>query len=470
MDPVNERFGYLDHSKLVDDSRFKSGSVDGFSLPDRDTASDGRAKASDGRATALDGRATGSDLATDLDANLATNLATNLAHVVHRDDLEGFDQRNAVRTLKRPTPQMGLTEALQGVVSSFRARPSSGAQRESSNQALRQSMGRWFGRTASPASLGSSGLADQLGAEDSNGFAPHGRLLTGFGRHLRARNRASGGVGWAPPVKRAAFVLVLLGALVVGGLGVRARLATSASDSTPMKLPMSGGTASLSNSDSGSSTRSDGSATGLAAPSYGSSSTENVANSAGSTPSALGIPGLLPILTVPAPPVTTTTILITVHAAGAVKNPGVFVFDGMPRVDDVVNAAGGLAEDADDSGLNLAAPVVDGQRVFVPAIGKTVPSVLPVEVAVAAGLAQNPGDTSTGIVPGKVGASSGAPIDLNTATAEQLDLLPGVGPATAASILAYRTEHGRFKSVGELMEVRGIGEAKFAAIRPKVKV
>ena len=61
-------------------------------------------------------------------------------------------------------------------------------------------------------------------------------------------------------------------------------------------------------------------------------------------------------------------------------------------------------------------------------------------------------------------------MDLNTATAEQLDALPGVGPATAAAILDYRREHGRFRSVDELLDVRGIGEAKLAALRPKVRV
>jgi comEA protein len=183
--------------------------------------------------------------------------------------------------------------------------------------------------------------------------------------------------------------------------------------------------------------------------------------------------GVLPIITVPPPSSTTTTISVTVHAAGAVRSPGVFVFHEPARIDDVISAAGGLANDADDAGLNLAAPVADGQRIFVPQHGQEIPTVLPVEVAAAAepvtvgnvGAAGNGAAKSAG---GKSGG--GAMVNLNTATAEELDSLPGVGPATAAAILAYRSEKGRFRSISELMEVRGIGEAKFAAMRARVAV
>ena len=253
---------------------------------------------------------------------------------------------------------------------------------------------------------------------------------------------------------KALFLGLLVTATV---LFVASRIRSNSSSVKPLALPLAGGTASLSS----------GGATVAALPNGAA-----LGSSGGGAAGDAVIPGLLPIITVPAPPITTTTVLIAVHAAGAVNNPGVFVFDGLPRVDDVVNAAGGLASNADDSGLNLAAPVVDGQRIFVPIMGKVVPTVLPVEVAQrpavdGAAVGQTGGEAKAGFVGSGV---SGGLIDLNTATAEQLDSLPGVGPATAASILAYRTEHGRFKSVGELMEVRGIGEGKFSSIRPKVKV
>ncbi len=184
--------------------------------------------------------------------------------------------------------------------------------------------------------------------------------------------------------------------------------------------------------------------------------------------------GVLPIITVPVSSSTTTTISVIVHAAGAVRSPGVFVFHEPARIDDVITAAGGLADEADQAGLNLAAPVADGQRVFVPQRGQEIPTVLPVEIAAPVdsgpgGLAGS-GPASAKSARGVASAGGATIVNLNTATAEELDSLPGVGPATAAAILAYRSEKGRFRSVSELMEVRGIGEAKFASMRSRVAV
>lgn len=142
-----------------------------------------------------------------------------------------------------------------------------------------------------------------------------------------------------------------------------------------------------------------------------------------------------------------------VHAAGAVARPGVYRVKAGGRVADVLDAAGGPASDADLDQVNLAAKVTDGERVFVPHQGQAIPAVA----------------TGGGGGAGSAGAASG-PVDLNTATLEQLDALPGVGPATAQAILDYRAEHGRFAQVQELLEVRGIGEAKLAAIRARVRV
>jgi competence protein ComEA len=133
------------------------------------------------------------------------------------------------------------------------------------------------------------------------------------------------------------------------------------------------------------------------------------------------------------------------------------------RVDDLVRAAGGLAPDADRDRVNLAAPLADGERVWVPRTGQAeVP-----EVVAGSGV----GGGGVGVGGGAPGGS-GAPktVDLNTATAEELDTLPGIGPATAAAILAYREQHGRFASVDELLEVRGIGEAKLEQLRASVTV
>lgn len=141
--------------------------------------------------------------------------------------------------------------------------------------------------------------------------------------------------------------------------------------------------------------------------------------------------------------------VVVAHVAGAVVRPGLYRLGGAPRVADALDAAGGPAPDADLDAVNLAATVADGERVYVPRKGEVPP---PLTGGVAS-----------------VARPSG-PLDLNTATAEELEALPGIGPATASAILAYRQEHGRFRTVDELLEVRGIGEARLAELRSMVRV
>jgi competence protein ComEA len=154
----------------------------------------------------------------------------------------------------------------------------------------------------------------------------------------------------------------------------------------------------------------------------------------------------------------TTTGEIVVHAAGAVARPGLQRLAPGARVADVLEAAGGPAPDADLDRLNLAAPVVDGQRLFVPRIGEVAPPAVAPDGGVATGSGGGATDEP---------AASG-PIDLNTATAEELDALPGVGPATAAAIIDHRESNGRFASVDDLLDVRGIGPAKLEGLRDLV--
>ncbi len=162
-------------------------------------------------------------------------------------------------------------------------------------------------------------------------------------------------------------------------------------------------------------------------------------------------------------PTTTTTAPaeVVVHAAGAVAVPGIYRLPVPARVDDVVRAAGGLAPDADVDRLNLASEVVDGSRVFVPRVGAEVPTV-------PGGGVAGEGPTSGSGTAADPGPAS--PIDLNAATADELEELPGVGPATAAAIIDHRDEHGAFDSVDALLDVRGIGEAKLDALRDLVTV
>ena len=165
---------------------------------------------------------------------------------------------------------------------------------------------------------------------------------------------------------------------------------------------------------------------------------------------------------------TSSTTIVTdlvVQAAGAVNRPGVYRLAGGARVDDLVRAAGGLLTNADGDRVNLAAPLADGARVWIPAQGETeVPEVVAGGTSGGAPATGGAGSAST------AGAASPQVVDLNTATAEQLDTLPGVGPSTAAAILAYRSEHGPFSSVDDLLEVRGIGDAKLEQIRPQARV
>jgi competence protein ComEA len=148
---------------------------------------------------------------------------------------------------------------------------------------------------------------------------------------------------------------------------------------------------------------------------------------------------------------TTITSLIVVYVAGAVATPGVYTLDGAARVTDAVSAAGGAALDADLGVVNLAAFVVDGERIYVPKVGETVPAVV-------------------GNAPAVTDTTPAGPINVNSATAEQLDVLPGVGPTTAAAIVAHRDQHGPFQTVEQLGDVRGIGPVKLDALRGLVTV
>lgn len=149
----------------------------------------------------------------------------------------------------------------------------------------------------------------------------------------------------------------------------------------------------------------------------------------------------------PAATTTNPSQVVVVHVAGLVRAPGVYELAGGARVVDAVEAAGGPTGDADLAALNLAALLADGQRIYVPRFGETPPPV-----------AGPDGGTPTASGPA-------APIDVNVASAAELDDLPGIGPATASAIVAHRDQHGPFASVDDLEAVRGIGPAKLDALR-----
>jgi len=147
----------------------------------------------------------------------------------------------------------------------------------------------------------------------------------------------------------------------------------------------------------------------------------------------------------------------TVHVAGAVRRPGVYRMRDGERVDDAVRRAGGPTPRADLGAVNLAAKVQDGRQVLVPERARAAAGSGPAPAAGAAGAGAG------------AGAASG-PLNLNSASLEQLDGLDGVGPATAQAILDHRDEHDGFGSVDELDQVPGIGEKRLASLREQVTV
>ena len=147
--------------------------------------------------------------------------------------------------------------------------------------------------------------------------------------------------------------------------------------------------------------------------------------------------------------------VVVVYVSGWVERPGVYEFKEGDRIVDAIERAGGPKRGADLNALNLAAFLTDAQQVLVMKKGQAPPPTA------------SSGSTSSG---GTAAGAPGGPINLNTATLDQLETLPGIGPALGQRIIDYREEHGPFRSVEGLLDISGIGEKRLADLQDQVTV
>ena len=160
---------------------------------------------------------------------------------------------------------------------------------------------------------------------------------------------------------------------------------------------------------------------------------------------------------------------VVVHVAGAVNAPGVYRLKPTARVIDAVNAAGGVTASADTAAVNLALPLLDAEQVYIPTRSSKKPHTT---VAVQRKLPTTPSAPSSTVAAAIVGATESsvksALVNINTATALELEALPSVGPSTAKAIVSFRTKNGPFGKAEDLLKVPGIGDGKLAAMKPFV--
>ncbi len=147
--------------------------------------------------------------------------------------------------------------------------------------------------------------------------------------------------------------------------------------------------------------------------------------------------------------VSVTGASVYVYICGEVKKPGVYTFDHDPRVVEVVDIAGGFSKKADKTSVNLAAQISDGSQVVIPEKGKA---------------------TEGSVTGTDTGQDSSGLVDINTAGAEELKQIPGIGDAKAAAIVSFRSEHGRFSRIEDLMQITGIKEGIFNRIKDYIRV
>ena len=152
---------------------------------------------------------------------------------------------------------------------------------------------------------------------------------------------------------------------------------------------------------------------------------------------------------------------IIVHVSGAVKNEGIVELEEKARVADAIEAAGGVTEDAYMRDINLASLLEDGMKVYIPTKEEVMQKEENSDYIIG---------SNNIIENNNVESKKSGKVNINTATKEELDTLPGVGELTANKIISYREENGKFKSIEEIKEVSGIGDSKFEQIKDLIEI
>ncbi len=171
-----------------------------------------------------------------------------------------------------------------------------------------------------------------------------------------------------------------------------------------------------------------------------------------------------PVELLPAP----TAAPILIHVDGAVKSPGVYGLPRDSRLQDAINEAGGFTDQANQGAVNLATRLKDGDKVHIPTLS-TPSAPEPVVSSDGEPTAAPSGKTRSGAANAATATPSG-PVNINTATLEELQTLTGIGPTRAQDIIDYREAHGGFKTIEEIQNVKGIGPATFEKLKDRITV